>query len=53
MAVAAALLWYVYFRRLTLRRFGGVTGDLLGFLVQTEELFLLLGLALGSLFIPQ
>lgn len=45
---AAVLLLYIWYRRMVLHRFGGVTGDLLGFLVELSELTLWLALAAAS-----
>lgn len=55
LAAAAAALggWLLFFgyRRMVLEQFGGVTGDLLGFLVELSQLAMLLLLAAGSAFI--
>ncbi len=48
---AAALLVFFWFARMTRRAFGGVTGDLLGFLVEVSETAQLFTLALISLFV--
>lgn len=43
-------LWCLWFRRICLRQFGGVTGDLAGyFLIIGELLFLICGVLLGTL----
>ncbi|MCI8554552.1 MAG: adenosylcobinamide-GDP ribazoletransferase [Clostridiales bacterium] len=49
-ATLLVLLLYSWYRRMVLRRFGGVTGDLLGFFVTLCELALPLALAVISLF---
>lgn len=50
-ALAAACLLFWRYAAYTQRAFGGVTGDLLGFLVELSQMALLLMLALASLFI--
>lgn len=42
----AAVLSFVYVRRLALRQFGGISGDVAGFLLQLSELLMLAALAL-------
>ena len=49
-AVGAGLLFWWY-RSMTRKQFGGVTGDLLGFFVELSQLTMLFLLALASLFI--
>ena len=49
-ALAAAALLFWRYAVLVLRAFGGVTGDLLGFLVELSQLVLLLALALAAAF---
>lgn len=44
-AVLAALIFFVFFRRIAVREFGGMTGDLAGFFIQTSELLMLLCMA--------
>lgn len=48
-AVLLALLWFLAYRKLTARWFGGVTGDTAGFFLQVCELLCLLGLWLGGM----
>ena len=43
------LLWSAWHRRLCLRDFGGITGDLTGFFISTAELLRLAVSALGGL----
>ena len=43
------LLWSAWHRRLCLRDFGGITGDLTGFFISTAELLTLAVSALGGL----
>lgn len=49
LAGTAAVLWALAYRRMTLRQFGGVTGDTAGFFLQVCELFILAGVWLGGL----
>lgn len=49
MAVAAILLWFVWFRHLCLKQFGGLTGDLAGYSLCAIELLALTAAALGGL----
>lgn len=55
LAAAAALvgvgLVFLWYRRMTRRDFGGITGDLLGYLVELSQLTLLFLLAFSSLFL--
>jgi adenosylcobinamide-GDP ribazoletransferase len=48
--VCLAVITFAFaaFRRMVLRRFGGVTGDMVGFLVQVSELALAFGLLAGG-----
>ena len=48
LALAAALLCLAYYRRLALKQFGGITGDLQGYFVQLCEICCLSALALGG-----
>ncbi len=50
-AAAAVLLFFIWYRHMVLKQFGGVTGDLLGYLVQMLESVVLLVLAVASLWI--
>lgn len=43
------VLFMLWFRRMVMKQFGGITGDLLGYLIQTLELLILLFLAFASL----
>ena len=43
MAVAAQCV-FVWYRRMALRQFGGLSGDLAGWFVQTVELWMLIAL---------
>jgi adenosylcobinamide-GDP ribazoletransferase len=47
--VILAGLWFLLYRRLALRQFGGATGDTTGFFLQITELAILLGAVLGTL----
>lgn len=49
LALAAALLCLAYYRRLALKQFGGVTGDLQGYFVQLCEICCLSALVLSDL----
>ena len=49
-AAAGALLLFLWYRRMAMKQFGGITGDLLGYLVELSQLVLLLLLAFGGLF---
>ena len=48
-AAAAALLVFLFYRRMALREFGGVSGDLAGWFLQTAELWMLAGIELSAL----
>lgn len=50
-ALAGAVAVFAWYRRMTRREFGGITGDLLGYLVELSQLTLLFLLAFGSLFL--
>ena len=50
-ALAGAVGVFAWYRRMTRREFGGITGDLLGYLVELSQLTLLFLLAFGSLFL--
>lgn len=41
---AAALLVFLYYRRMALKQFGGLSGDLAGWFLQTAELWMLIAL---------
>lgn len=47
--IVCVLLWCVGHARLCQKRFGGITGDLAGFLISTTELLLLLIAVIGGL----
>ena len=49
LASAAGLIAFLYYRRMALREFGGVSGDLAGWFLQTAELWMLAGLELAAL----
>lgn len=44
--IAAALLLFVYFRHMAVKNFGGISGDLCGWLIQISELVMLVIIAL-------
>lgn len=46
LAAAALFANYIFFKRMAARHFGGITGDLAGFLVQTSELVWALALVI-------
>lgn len=46
-----AVLWVLGYRNMTLKQFGGVTGDTAGFFLQICELFIFAGVWLGGLFL--
>ncbi|MDD3409748.1 MAG: adenosylcobinamide-GDP ribazoletransferase [Eubacteriales bacterium] len=48
MALLCALLWFVYDVRMTMKQFGGVTGDTAGFFLQGCELALCIGAWIGG-----
>lgn len=48
-SIAAVILWCIGHARLCQKRFGGITGDLAGFLISTTELLLLLIAVIGGL----
>ena len=48
LAAAAALLVFVYYRHMALRQFGGLSGDLAGWFLQTAELWMLGALELAA-----
>ncbi len=50
-AAAGVLLFFIWYRHMVLKQFGGVTGDLLGYLVQMLELIILLVLAISSFWV--
>lgn len=45
------LLLFLWYRRYTIKQFGGITGDLLGFWIELSQMFMLSFLAFGSLII--
>ena len=49
LAAAAALLVFVYYRTMAQRQFGGLSGDLAGWFLQTAELWMLAALELAAL----
>lgn len=49
LAAAAALLIFLFYRRMAVRQFGGISGDLAGWFLQTAELWMLIGLELAAL----
>ena len=52
LAAAVGAGWlFVWYRRMTNREFGGITGDLLGYFIELAQLCMLLILALASLFV--
>lgn len=48
MALAAAVLVFLYYKRLCYRQFGGITGDLAGYFLQICELLMLTGVVLAG-----
>lgn len=48
----AALAAFAWYRHMTRKQFGGITGDLLGFFTEFSQMIMLLTLALVSLFTP-
>lgn len=50
-AAIGGLLFFFWYKRMVLAQFGGITGDLLGYLVQMLELVVLLVLAAASIWI--
>ena len=48
-SIAGVVLWCIGHARLCQKRFGGITGDLAGFLISTTELLLLLIAVIGGL----
>lgn len=46
-----AVLLCLWHKRMVLKQFGGLTGDLLGYLIQILELTVLLILAFGSIWV--
>lgn len=51
LALAAAGVWYLWYIHMVRKQFGGVTGDLLGYLVESCQLFMLVILAVVSMFL--
>lgn len=49
LAAAAALLVFLYYRRMARKQFGGLSGDLAGWFLQTAELLMLAALELSAL----
>ena len=49
LAAAAGILVFIYYRRMAVREFGGISGDLAGWFLQTAELWMLAGMELASL----
>ena len=45
-AVAAAVLTFIYYKNMSYKKFGGITGDLAGFFLQLCELFIILAVVL-------
>ena len=43
--MVAEILWFTYFYRMSMKQFGGVTGDLAGYYVTTSELVAVIVLA--------
>lgn len=52
LALAAAGFWFLWYVHMVRKQFGGVTGDLLGYLVESSQFFMLLTIALAGVFIP-
>ena len=50
-AAMGAVLLCLWHKRMVLKQFGGLTGDLLGYLIQILELTVLLILAFGSIWV--
>ena len=50
-AAGGTVLSSLWYRRMVMKQFGGITGDLLGYLIQSLELLILLLLAFASLWI--
>ena len=50
--LAVSLAVFFWYRRMALREFGGVTGDLAGYFLQQTELLMMVALAFGSRFLP-
>ena len=49
LTAAAAFLVFVFYRRMAVREFGGISGDLAGWFLQTAELWMLAGMELAAL----
>lgn len=50
LAIAAAFLTFFYYRHMSYKTFGGITGDLAGFFVQIAELFMAISVIIGSIY---
>lgn len=48
-AVICALLTFIYYKNMSMKKFGGITGDLAGFFLQTCELLMAAGVVILSL----
>lgn len=48
MILLVTLLCYLYYYRMAVKEFGGITGDIAGFFVQICELFILITAAMGG-----
>lgn len=46
---AASIIWFLLYRRTCYKQFGGITGDLAGYFVQTFELLMLIIATIGGL----
>ena len=49
LAATAGILVFVCYRRMSVREFGGISGDLAGWFLQTAELWMLAGMELAAL----
>ena len=49
LAAAAALLVFAHYRRVAVKQFGGLSGDLAGWFLQRAELWMLAGVAAGQI----
>lgn len=48
LAVLVSIVWFLWYRRICRKEFGGITGDLAGYFLQIEELLLLGVVVLGA-----